>query len=126
MNMNSIVEWLAGRTESRNCIVLTRDSALNQDTVILSKNTGEIIDMLVDTMRENPRLAFIIKEAYLTNKQYAQTNSPSLKRRRYRDTKPENVVRYYSTWRRPDIIIQLLKVPQPPADIPLANGKKLN
>ena len=40
--------------------------------------------------------------------------------------KPENVVRYYSTWRRPDIIIQLLKVPQPPADIPFANGKKLN
>ena len=39
--------------------------------MILSKNTGEIIDMLVDTMRENPRLAFIIKEAYLTNKQYA-------------------------------------------------------
>ena len=25
-------------------------------------------------------------------------------------------------WRRPDIIIQLLKVPQPPADIPYANG----
>ena len=71
MNMNSIVEWLAGRTESRNCIVLTRDSALNQDTVILSKNTSEIIDMLVDSMRENPRLALIIKEAYLTNKQYA-------------------------------------------------------
>ena len=71
MNMNSIVEWLAGRTESRNCIVLTRDSALNQDTVILSQNTGEIIDMLVDSMRENSRLAFIIKEAYLTNKQYA-------------------------------------------------------
>ena len=71
MNMNSIVEWLAGRTESRNCIILTRDSALNQDSVILSKNTGEIIDLLVDTMRENPRLAFIIKEAYLTNKQYA-------------------------------------------------------
>ena len=70
MNMNSIVEWLAGRTESRNCIVLTRDSALNQDTVILSKNTSEIIDMLVDSMRENSRLAFIIKEAYLTNKQY--------------------------------------------------------
>lgn len=80
--MNSIVEWLAGRTESRNCIVLTRDSALNQDSMILSKNTGEIIDMLVDTMRENPRLAFIIKEAYFTNKQNAQTNSPSLKRRR--------------------------------------------
>ena len=71
MNMDSIVEWLAGRTESRNCIVLTRDSALNQDTVILSKNTSEIIDMLVDSMRENPRLAFIIKKAYLTNKQYA-------------------------------------------------------
>ena len=71
MNMNSIVEWLAGRTESRNCIVLTRDSALNQDTVILSQNTGEIIDMLVDSMRENSRLAFIIKEAYLTNKQYS-------------------------------------------------------
>lgn len=82
MNMNSIVEWLAGRTESRNCIVLTRDSALNQDSMILSKNTGEIIDMLVDTMRENPRLAFIIKEAYFTNKQYAQTNSPSVRRRR--------------------------------------------
>lgn len=82
MNMDSIVEWLAGRAESRNCIVLTRDSALNQDTVILSKNTSEIIDMLVDSMRENPRLALIIKEAYLTNKQYAQTNSPSLKRRR--------------------------------------------
>lgn len=82
MNMNSIVEWLAGRTESRNCIVLTRDSALNQDTVILSKNTSEIIDMLVDSMRENPRLALIIKEAYLTNKQYAQTNSPSVRRRR--------------------------------------------
>ena len=82
MNMNSIVEWLAGRTESRNCIVLTRDSALNQDSMILSKNTGEIIDMLVDTMRENPRLAFIIKETYLTNKQYAQTNSPSVRRRR--------------------------------------------
>ena len=80
--MNSIVEWLAGRTESRNCIVLTRDSALNQDSMILSKNTSEIIDMLVDSMRENPRLAFIIKEAYLTNKQYA---------------KPENVVRYYSS-----------------------------
>ena len=31
-------------------------------------------------------------------------------------------MRYYSTWRRPDIIIQLLKVPQPPADIPYANG----
>ena len=30
-------------------------------------------------------------------------------------------MRYYSTWRRPDIIIQLLKVPQPPADIPFAN-----
>ena len=69
--MNSIVEWLAGRTESRNCIVLTRDSALNQDSVILSQNTGEIIDMHVDSMRENPRLACIIKEAYLTNKQYA-------------------------------------------------------
>ena len=31
-------------------------------------------------------------------------------------------MRYYSKWRRPDIIIQLLKVPQPPADIPYANG----
>lgn len=31
-------------------------------------------------------------------------------------------MRYYCTWRRPDIIIQLLKVPQPPADIPYANG----
>ena len=31
-------------------------------------------------------------------------------------------MRYFSTWRRPDIIIQLLKVPQPPADIPYANG----
>ena len=30
-------------------------------------------------------------------------------------------MRYFSTWRRPDIIIQLLKVPQPPADIPYAN-----
>ena len=29
---------------------------------------------------------------------------------------------YYSKWRRPDIIIQLLKVPQPPADIPYTNG----
>ena len=31
-------------------------------------------------------------------------------------------MRYYSTWRIPDIIIQLLKVPQPPADIPYTNG----
>ena len=82
----------------------------------------QIVDMLVDCMMDNPRFALAISEASRCYK----TQQYALRKTKEVGIKPENVVRYYSTWRRPDIIIQLLKVPQPPADIPFANGKKLN
>ena len=83
MNMNSIVEWLAGRS-SRTALVVFRDDNDDSDNAcIMSSSMPQIVDMLVDCMMDNPRFALAISEASrcYKNKQYAQTNSRSVRRR---------------------------------------------